>query len=148
MAELTRVQKKEWAQMLYVKENLSQKAIAEKVKVSQKTMGDWIKKGKWESLKSSITLTKTVELARFHRQLKELNDSIENKPEGQRYPSKAEVDVISQLKDAIKAFEGNASITSIIDVSIELLQWYEKIDFAKSRELSFVFDLFIKSKLK
>ena len=40
---LSKLQEKDYAKMLFVSENLSQKEIAERVKVSEKTIGKWIK---------------------------------------------------------------------------------------------------------
>jgi DNA-binding XRE family transcriptional regulator len=148
MAKLTNEQKREWAKLLYMRENMTQKAIAEKIGISPQSMKAWIDKGNWTKLKNSIILTKSEELSRLHSQLHELNDHIENKPEGQRFPSKAEADILSSLKMAIKAFEGETSIAEIIDVSIEMLEWLRMIDFEKAKELSPLFDQFIKSKLK
>lgn len=148
MSRLTNGQKKEWAKLLFIRENLTQKAISEKVGVTQKTMMSWIQKGNWNKLKNSIILTKSEELSRLHAQLRELNDHIENKPEGQRFPSKAEADILSSLKMAIKAFEGETSISEIIDVSIEMLEWLRMHNFEKAQELSPLFDQFIKTKLK
>ena len=48
MAELSNSQKKEWAQTLYLRENLTQAEIAERVGVSRVTISNWIKAGKWE----------------------------------------------------------------------------------------------------
>lgn len=148
MSRLNISQKKEWAKLLFLRENLTQKAIAEKVGVTQKTIGSWIDKGNWNKLKNSIILTKSEELSRLHMQLRELNNHIEKKEEGQRFPSKAEADILSSLKMAIKAFEGDTSVADIIDVSIEFLDWFKVIDFEKSKEISAIFDQFIKTKLK
>ena len=48
MADLTIKQKKEWAAMLYLKENLTQVEIAEKTGVSKVTINKWVKGEKWE----------------------------------------------------------------------------------------------------
>lgn len=57
MAELTTQQKKDYAGMLYLKENLTMQEIAEKVNVTRQTVSRWIKAEKWEERKVGITLT-------------------------------------------------------------------------------------------
>ena len=57
MAQLTSKQKKEWAKVLYVKENLTQKEIADKVGSTRQSVSRWISEGKWEELKVGMTLT-------------------------------------------------------------------------------------------
>ena len=49
--DLTIAQKKEYAGVLYLKDNLTQQEIAEKVGVSRQTLSKWIKAEKWEERK-------------------------------------------------------------------------------------------------
>lgn len=44
--ELSNTQKKEWAKTLYLKENLTQQEIADRVGVSRATVNRWIADGK------------------------------------------------------------------------------------------------------
>ncbi len=48
MADLTNAQKKEWAKTLYLKENLTQQEIADRVGVSRVSVSNWVRAGKWE----------------------------------------------------------------------------------------------------
>ncbi len=41
---------REYAKLLFVKEGLPQKEIAERVKVTEKTIGKWIQEGNWKDL--------------------------------------------------------------------------------------------------
>ena len=52
MADLTNAQKKEWAKTLYLRENLTQQEIAERVGVSRVTVSNWVRSGKWEEQKA------------------------------------------------------------------------------------------------
>lgn len=62
MTELSMQQKREWAKTLYLKENLTQQEIAERVGVSRITVNNWIGKNGWEMLKTSITITREEQL--------------------------------------------------------------------------------------
>ena len=58
MADLTNTQKKEWARTLYLRENLTQQEIADRVGVSRVTVSNWCRGGKWEEQKVGLTLTR------------------------------------------------------------------------------------------
>ena len=84
MTELSMQQKREWAKTLYLKENLTQQEIAERVGVSRITVNNWIGKNGWEMLKTSITITREEQLKSLYRQLAELNNAIMARPAGVR----------------------------------------------------------------
>lgn len=67
--DLTIAQKKEYAGVLYLKDNLTQQEIAEKVGVSRQTLSKWIKAEKWEERKVGITLTREDQISNLHRQV-------------------------------------------------------------------------------
>ena len=52
MADLTNTQKKEWARTLYLRENLTQQEIADRVGVSRVTVSNWCRGGKWRNRRS------------------------------------------------------------------------------------------------
>ena len=54
--DLSNTQKKEWAKTLYLKENLTQQEIADRVGVARITVNRWIADGKWEEQKVGLTL--------------------------------------------------------------------------------------------
>ena len=58
MADLTTQQKKGYARTLYLKDNLTQQEIADKVGVSRNTINRWIAAEKWEEMKVGMTLTR------------------------------------------------------------------------------------------
>lgn len=49
MAELTSQQKKDYARTLYLKDNLTQQEIADKVGVSRQTIIRWMAAGQWKN---------------------------------------------------------------------------------------------------
>jgi len=141
-------EKKEWAKLLYLKENMTQKEIAAKVNVTEKTLSKWVNTERWEQMKASIIVTKSEELQRVYMQIRELNDFIFRRPEGERFANTKEADTLNKLTSAARDLETETSVSDIIDVSIRLLDWLRPIDFNKAKELSNVFDIFIKDQLK
>lgn len=146
--ELSNKQKKDWAKMLFVKEHLTQKEIAERVGISTVTMTKWVKTEKWEALKTSISVTREEQLANLYRQVAEINNNIAKKEAGLRYATAEEANMINKLASAIEKMEKETGISDIISVSIGFLNWLRKTSIQQAKELSTLFDEYIKNQLK
>lgn len=144
---LTNTQKKDWAKMLYTKENLTQSEIAERVGVSRVTVNKWINTENWEQLKTSLTITREEQLKNLYRQLAELNKAINERPQGERFPNTTEADTIAKIANAIKKMETEVGVSDIISVFSDFLKWLRTIDPQKAKEYSSVMNEFVKSKI-
>jgi len=71
---------KDFAKVLFVNDNVSQKEIAARLFVTEKTIGKWVKDGEWESLKTSMLVTKDNQLTSLYKQLETLNKEIATRP--------------------------------------------------------------------
>jgi len=147
MANLTLKQKKEWAKLLFTRENLTQAEIAERVGVRPATISKWAKSENWQLLKTSITITREEQLARLYQQLDLLQDKILERTIDKRYPTTAEADIITKLASAIEKLEKETGLNDIISVSKQFLDWLRLSDLEKAKELTLYFDAFIKEKL-
>jgi len=147
--EATISQKKEWAKLLYLKSELNQKEIAEKVNISEKTLSKWVndENENWELLKSSFAITREQELRRIYIQISELNNSISSRDRGCRFATSKEADTISKLASAAKSLEAETSISDTISVFREFTEWLKEVDFARAKEFITYQDGFIKHKL-
>lgn len=133
--------------MLFVKENLTQKEIADKVGSSRQSVNRWISEGKWEELKVGLTLTKEEQIKNLYRQVGELNKTILEREEGARFATVSEADTIGKLSAAIKKMESDTGIADIISVGIRFLSWLRKADVDKAKEFAEYWDLFIKDQM-
>ena len=147
MADLTIKQKKEWAAMLYLKENLTQAEIAEKVGVSKVTMHKWVKGEKWEERKAGITLTREEQIKNLYRQVAEINDVIAGREKGKRFATTGEADTLSKLSGAIKKMETETGIADIISVGTRFVEFLRTIDLDKAKDTARLFDIFIKQNI-
>lgn len=77
---VTKQVEKDFAKLLFVNDNVSQKEIAIRLKVSEKTVGKWCKDGNWESLKKSMLVTKDNQLTALYNQLETLTNEIKTRP--------------------------------------------------------------------
>jgi len=148
MSELTNHQKKEWARILYIKENLTQKEIAEKVGISTKTMSKWVNDNDWDKLKASYTISKEETLQRFYAQVNAIQNAIEAREEGERFAKGSEADVLVKVSAAIRNLETETSVADTIDVFTKFLDWLKMVDLKKAQEFVEIQDKYIKTLLK
>lgn len=147
MADLTIAQKKDWAKLLYTKENLTQAEIAERVGTTRQSVSKWINAGKWEMLKVSITMTNEEQLKNLYRQLAELNKIILEREDKARYAMPAEASVIKELTRAIKNLQTELGLSEITSVFGGLIQFLRTYDPKQVKEITPLLDAYVKSKL-
>lgn len=141
---MTLKQKKEYAAILFLKENLTQAEIAEKVGVSRQTINKWVKAEKWEERLAGISMTKEEQIKNLYRQITEINEKIKGREKGERHATTAEADTINKLSAAIKKLEDDLGIADIVGVSIRFLEWVRRVDPSKANELKSLFNSYIK----
>jgi transcriptional regulator with XRE-family HTH domain len=143
-------EKKEWAKLLYTREpvKITQKEVAERVGVSQRTMSLWVRNENWDRVRESVIVTKEEQLRRIYMQIEELNNDIFSSEPGKRFASSKQADTLNKLATAAKKLETEASIADIIEVSKRFLNWLRQTDFEKAKEISYFFDAFIKDTIK
>jgi DNA-binding XRE family transcriptional regulator len=143
MAELTIHQKKEWAKLLYTSEHYTQKAVAEKVGVSEKTMCRWVKEGRWEEYRQTLLTTKREIIRRLHRQL----DALVQKAEEAGYMNTKDADVITKITASINNLETETGLKEIIDVGMKFISWAQKHNYQAAKQAADLYDEFIKDHL-
>jgi transcriptional regulator with XRE-family HTH domain len=141
-------QKKEWAKLLFIKDNLTQVEISERTGISKNTICKWVNKEKWELEKASLTVTRQEQLGRLYQQIAEKNDDIAKREVGKRFPTSQEADTLNKLASAIEKMERECSLSDVISVSVDFLNWLRKHDLGKAQELSSYFDMYIKDLIK
>ena len=142
--------KKEWAKLVYTRDpvKLTQKEVAKKVGVSERTMSNWVNKERWDTLRQSIIVTKAEQLSRIYMQIDELNTAIFEREKGKRFATSGQADTLNKLAAAANKLETEASIADVIEVSKRFLNWLRQNEFEKAQELSNLFDAFIKDSVK
>jgi transposase len=137
---------KDFAKVLFVNDNVSQKEIASRLNVTEKTIGKWVKDGDWEKLKKSMLVTKENQLNMLYDQLDFLNTDIKDRD--YKIATSKEADVISKLTSAIKKLETEISIGETVEVAKQLIQFIRSQDIAFANELTKYCDGFINEKMK
>jgi transcriptional regulator with XRE-family HTH domain len=140
-------QKKDYAKVLFIKERLSQKEVAERSGVSEQTISKWVNTESWERLRKSLMVTKQEVLISLYDQLNELKDVIEARPVGSRYADNKEADIQSKLTASIRQLETDTSVAEIIDVFMKFGDYVRNTAPEKVKEITELHDSFIKSML-
>ena len=104
-------------------------------------------RGSREEHKVGITLTREEQIRSLYRQVAEINRAIADKPEGERYPTSKEADILGKLSAAIKNMETDVGIADVISVLTRLIEFVKSYDLDKAKQLTTIADTFIKSLL-
>lgn len=147
MADLTNQQKRDWAKTLYLRENLTQQEIADRVGVSRVTVSNWVNKNKWEEQRTALTLTREEQVRSLYRQVAAINRAIEERPEGERFATSAEADIIGKLSKSIKQLEMEVGIADVVSVITKFIEFLRPVDIEKAKDVTRLADAFIKTLL-
>lgn len=152
MARMTKEEqerKKEHAKLLYVKENItSNKELAERVEVSEKTIARWIEEGNWKKLKRNIILTREEQMMNLMDELAEINEFIKTKSEGNRFADHKEAQVRRQLVKDIKDLETKAMLPEVINSLTMFLDFVRRQNLDDTKLLANYVDHFVKEQLR
>lgn len=143
--ELTSTQKREWAQMIYMQDKLSQKEIAVKVGVTEKTITAWKEKYCWEQLRKSLLTSKDQLLSFFYNVLDKIKTKIE---EENSYGDSKQADMVVKYTAAIKSLETETSVAQLMDAGMKFHKYMQLIDPALALQFLNNYDGFIKDSLK
>lgn len=144
----TKIDRKDLAKTLYVNGSFTQEEIATKVGTTRQTVSRWIRDGSWDQVKASYTITPEQILAGLNRQIIEINNKVNSRPEGERFATVAEADTLAKLASSIKKIETDAGIADIVNVGIKFTNWLRQTDLDLAKRFSDLLDAFIKDQLK
>jgi len=137
----------ELARALYLSGNTMQKDLAQRVGVTEKTIGRWVQKGEWDKLRKNLLLTREEQMAAMLTELEELNNFIKLKPEGSRFASTKEADIRRKLVRDLRELETRASVAETVNVARAMLAWCRDHDHTQAPLLTALFDLYIRTRL-
>lgn len=143
---LKKLQEKEFAKSLFISGGITQKEIASRVSVTEKTLANWIKAGKWESLKKSLLTTKQNQLSFLYDQLEFLNSDISQREF--KVATGKEADTIIKLTAAINRLETETSIGDTVEVARNFIEFVRPQDLELAKTITNLFDVFITAKMK
>ena len=140
---LSKKQEQEYAKLLYVEQMLTQKEIAERCGVTEKTVGNWIEKYGWEKLRQSLLVTKPHNIQLMYAHLTSLNEEIQQQGKA---PDSKQLDALSKLTASIKNLEVEMGIGEMFTVGSAFIAFVRKIDVEAAKKVYSLFDAFIQSR--
>lgn len=156
----TKADQKEHARLLYVNEKITLKEVAERVKVTEKTVGKWCKEEKWDELRKSLFNTRENQLIHFYNQLDALNMDIANRPEilgsngkpiqrpQKNIPTSTESDTLSKITANIQRLEYQVGLGEIVHTGKNLITFIQQINLQDAKLFKNYFDEYINNSLR
>jgi hypothetical protein len=139
-------EKKEYAWLLFKDGAYTQKMIAEKVGVAERTITDWKQREKWEEKAKSIKQTREENLISLHTQWAAINKEV--KDNQKNIVTSAQADIIKKLSASIKELENEVGYTEAYQVVKKLMKHVQIIDFEASKMFIDFADSFMQELLK
>jgi DNA-binding XRE family transcriptional regulator len=145
--ELTNAQKKEYAKTLFMTDAYTQKQIAAKVGISERTMSLWVNDEKWETQKKTLLVTNEEQLKYMYECLDLLNKENRDLLADGDPETKPNIDGVSKLTKSIKNLQSEANISEMIQTGMAFIKFVQEADHEMSKAVSKLFDAFIKQRL-
>ena len=98
-----KAEQKDQARYLYFTTNKTQKAIARVVDISEQSMSAWVREGNWAEEKKKKYYSPEQEIHHLYEELREINNNIEQRNEGERFATKEELETKAKILALIAA---------------------------------------------
>ncbi|MDR1155808.1 MAG: hypothetical protein LBL04_13970 [Bacteroidales bacterium] len=122
---MTNREKKILAQTLFMAGNLTRKAIAAMIGVTEKTVGSWADEGNWEDIRKISRVTRGELLREAYAQLARINRKITAEMGG--IPDKVMSDAKAQALREIEAFD-ERSLQTYADCFEDFSSWLMRVE--------------------
>lgn len=131
--------------MLYLQNQLTQKEIAKKVDVSEKTMSKWANDEHWETMRKSLMTSKSEMLAFLYDVLSKLRQKI-NEQDG--IGDSKTADMVVKYTASIKSLETETSIAELMEAGKLFHKHLQQFDPQLAMTMLNHYDGFIKERIK
>jgi len=141
----SKTQQREHAKLLFVGERITLKEVAERVGVTEKTVGRWCKEDGWEELRKSLLTTRQTQLARWYNQLDAITSKIEKRD---NIPTPSEADTMRKITSNIQALEIDLGLGEIIDTAKKIITYTQQINLNDAKMIKAYFDEYINDRAR
>lgn len=137
---------KDFAKRLFIEEKLDRKTIAERLGITEKTVGKWAKDENWEKIRTSLVTIKDAQISLLYGQLEFLNNDIASRE--YKVATAKEADALIKITNAIKSLEVETNLGDTINVCKKLIQFVRIDNLEFSKNLTRYCDLYIHTLMK
>ena len=145
---MAKTDKQALAQTLFLRDDLSFKAIAANIGVNEKTIGRWAKEGNWEIVKKARTTSKQDRLKELYDQMAWINERNKKAIEDDDPTTNPNYDDVAKVSKAIERLEKDAGVGDMIKTIIATINFVEKEDIEEAKIVSKWGYIFIQDKMK
>lgn len=139
--------KKDLAKILYTREQLDQKVVAQRVGVSANTITKWVTEGNWKALRNRMLISKEDQLNSFYEQLGKLNEQVRTSADG--IPDTKQADIMIKLTAAIRNLETDLAIADIVESGIRFIKHLQMVGTIEQvRDFADLWNSFVQSEIK
>jgi transposase len=139
--------KKDLAKILFTREQLDQKIVAQRVGVSEKTMSKWVNDEGWKELRNRMLISREDQLNSFYEQLSNLNEQI--KKNDFSVPDSKQADIQVKLTASIRSLETDLAIGDIVSAGMKFIKHIQKVGtIDQVKEFAELWNSFIQSEIK
>jgi len=145
---MAKTDKQALAQTLFLRDDLTFKAIAANLDVNEKTVGRWAKDGNWEIVKKARTTSKADRLKELYDQMAWINQRNKAAIEDDDPKTNPNYDDLAKVSKSIERLEKDAGVGDMIKTVIALINFVEKEDLEQAKTVSHWGYIFIQDKMK
>lgn len=111
------------ARELYMNTSLTQKEIAQRLKVTVKSIGDWKDEGNWDALRAAKKVTKAALISNYYTILNTMQEQISGRVFPDNVPTSKEADIMAKIGCQIENIDKQSSLQDYILAFEEFLEF-------------------------
>lgn len=137
------------AKILFTREKLDQKVIANRIGTSEKTISKWVNDFNWRSLRDRLLVGKEEVLNNLYEELANLQKAIRAKENGAQYGDTKQADIYIKYTASIRNLETELAIADLVESGIRFTKHLQQVGTHEQvMEFSQLWNTFIQSSLK
>lgn len=137
----------EIAEKLWVAEESTPNAREKAKRRGRGLVGQWIKEGGWEELRTSLAVTRDANLKNLYQQISTITNNIAQREPAERVATKEEADMLAKLADIISKLEKEIGISEIVNTGMQFIDWIKTHDIGAAKDVCQYWDEFLKFKM-